>query len=105
MSHALLDEYARLLTTDTRACAGLFASDAQYHTRLGSHSLCFRGRADIVSFLKHVPRQISFRAAGCEVDGAGYRGELRLSSADLSPRHQKVRFFVEEGRFTRFEVL
>jgi hypothetical protein len=105
MSQYLLDEYARLLTTDTRACAGLFSSDAQYLARLGSHDLCFRGRADIGNFLQHVPRQIAFRAARCEPDGAGYRGELRLSSADLSPRHQHVRFHFEGGRFTRFEVL
>jgi hypothetical protein len=103
--HDLLDEYARLLTTDTRACADLFTNDAQYRTKLGSHDLCFEGRADIGGFLRHVPRQISFRAAHCEQDGNGYRGALQLSSADLGARKQHVRFRVSDGRFTRFEVL
>jgi hypothetical protein len=105
MIHTLLDEYARLLTIDTRACADLFSTHAQYRTRLGSHDLCFRGRAEISRFLRHVPRQISFRAARCEPDGSGYQGELALSAADLGRRRQHVRFQVEDGRFTRFEVL
>lgn len=105
MSLSLLDEYARLLTRDTRACAELFAADAEYRTRLGSHHLVFRGRDDIRGFLRHVPRQISFRAAGCARDGAGWRGELSLSAADLGTRAQRVRYLVESGRITRFEVL
>ncbi len=103
--HDLLDEYARLLTTDTRACAELFTNDAQYRARLGSHDLYFEGRADIGEFLQHVPRQIAFRAAHCEQEGNGYRGALQLSSADLGAGTQQVRFRVSDGRFTRFEVL
>lgn len=105
MSYHLLDEYARLLTTDTKACAQLFDSDAEYLTRLGSTDLHFRGREDIGRFLRHVPRQISFRAAHCIPDGDGYTGSLRVSSADLGSRHIHVRFVVQSGRFRRFEVV
>lgn len=105
MSYHLLDEYARLLTTDTKACTQLFVNDAEYLTRLGTQDLHFRGREDIGRFLRHVPRQISFRAAHCVPDGNGYRGALRLSAADLGHRHLHVRFVVEAGRFRRFEVL
>ena len=105
MSQDLLDEYARLLTTDTRACADLFSNDAQYLARLGNQDLCFEGRADIGRFLQHVPRQISFRAASCEPHGAGYQGELSVKCADLGSRQQRVRFQVQSGRFIRFEVL
>ncbi|MDZ4772924.1 MAG: ketosteroid isomerase family protein [Planctomycetota bacterium] len=105
MSHTLLDEYARLLTTDTRACANLFASDAEFSTHVGSHRLTFKGREDIGRFLRHVPCQIAFRAAHCVADAGGFSGSLRLSAADLRPRQQRVRYFVEGGRITRFEVL
>lgn len=105
MTHSLLDKYARLLTTNTRACANLFSADAEYLTRLGPLDLHFRGRADIGRFLQHVPRQIAFRAAHCVPDGAGYHGALRLSAADLCTRHQHVRYSIEAGRFKRFEVM
>ncbi|MBL8858544.1 MAG: hypothetical protein JNL28_08580 [Planctomycetes bacterium] len=105
MSHTLLDAYARLITTDTEACADLFSNDAEYLTRLGSHQLSFKGRADIRGFLQHVPRQIAFRAAHCVPEGNGYAGALRLSASDLEPRQQHVRFSVEAGRFKRFEIL
>lgn len=105
MSHTLLDAYARLITTDTDACADLFSTDAEYLTRLGSQQLTFTGREDIRGFLQHVPRQISFRAAHCVAEGAGFAGALRLSAADLTPRQQRVRFSVEAGRFKRFEIL
>ena len=105
MSHYLLDEYARLLTTDTEACADLFTTDAEYRTRLGSHDLHFKGRDDIHGFIKHVPRQISFRAAHCIADEGGFRGELRLMASDLEPRALRVRYMVENGRIKWFEVL
>jgi hypothetical protein len=105
MSRQLLDEYARLLTTDTRACANLFAPDAEYFARLGSHDLHFRGREDIRAFLQHVPRQITFRSLGTTANGGNFHGELRLSAADLVPRSQNVRYTVDRGRFLRFEVV
>lgn len=105
MSHALLDEYARLLTTDTAACANLFALDAEFSTRVGSQRLHFKGREEIRRFLRHVPRQIAFRAAQCVAEAGGFSGSLSLSAADLRVRHQRVRYAVEAGRFTRFEVL
>ncbi len=105
MTYPLLDEYARLLTTDTRACSELFTNDAEFRTQLGSSALTFHGREDIARFLRHVPRQISFRVAHCAPEGAGYRAALHLVAADLRPRRQAVRYRVEGGRFTRFEVL
>lgn len=105
MSHHLLDDYARLLTSNTHACADLFTLDAEYLTRVGSHDLCFRGRDDIRGFLQHVPRQISFRAAHCRSDGDGFRGELRLSAADLPTRALSVRYVVHGGRIKWFEIL
>jgi hypothetical protein len=105
MSENLLGEYARLLTSNTDACGDLFAIDAEYRTRLGSHELLFRGRDDIRGFLRHVPRQIAFRAHKCERAGSGYQGELNLSAADLTPRKQRVMYTVENGRIKRFEIL
>lgn len=105
MSRSLLDTYARLLTTDTRACANLFAHDAEYLTRLGSHDLHFKGRNEIRRFLQHVPRQIVFRATSCAPEGANFMGAVRMSAADLRTRHQHVRYSVEGGRFRRFEIL
>lgn len=104
MSHALLDAYARLLTTDTHACAELFAPDAEFTTHVGSQRLTFKGREEIRRFLRHVPRQISFRAAHSTPEMGGFCGALRVSAADLLPRHQHVRYAVEDGRFTRFEI-
>jgi hypothetical protein len=104
MSHAILDAYARLLTTDTQACADLFAPDAEFSTQVGSQRLTFKGREEIGRFLRHVPRQISFRAVHSIPDAGGFSGALRVSAADLHPCHQHVRYAVEGGRFTRFEV-
>jgi hypothetical protein len=104
MSHSLLDTYARLLTTDTHACAELFASDAEFTTHVGPMRLTFRGRDEIRRFLNHVPRQISFRAAHSAPEAGGFSGALRLTAADLQPRQQHVRYAVEGGRFTRFEI-
>ena len=105
MSHALLDEYARFLTTDTAACVELFARDAEFSTRVGSQRLVFKGREEIQRFLRHVPRQIAFRVAHCVPEPGGFTGSLSLSASDLRVRHQRVRYAVEAGRFTRFEVL
>jgi hypothetical protein len=52
-----------------------------------------------------VPRQIAFRVAHTAPDATGFSGSLRLTAADLRPRQQSVRYAVERGRFTRFEVL
>jgi hypothetical protein len=105
MSENLLEEYARLLTSDTHACGELFTLDAEYRTRMGSHELLFRGREDIRGFLRHVPRQISFRAGRCFRDGGAFQGELDVSGADLAPRKQRVLYTVENGRIKRFEIL
>lgn len=105
MTYPLLDEYARLLTTDTRACSELFSNDAEFRTQLGTNQLSFLGREEIARFLRHVPRQISFRVAHCAREGEGFRGALHLVAADLRPRQQVVRYWIAHGRFTRFEVL
>lgn len=105
MTRNLLAEYARLLTADTLACAQLFAPDAEYRTRLGSHDLSLRGRAQIQGFLAHVPRQISFRAGPCVRVGRDYRGEVHVQGEGLTPRAQSVRYSVAEGLITRFEIL
>ena len=102
MARHLLDSYARLLTVDTRACADLFAHDAEYVTRLGSHELVLRGRAEIESFLAHVPRQICFRAGACRREGDEYRGEVHVRYPDLDPRRQAVVYRVVGGRIQRF---
>lgn len=104
MSHSLLDTYARLLTTDTQACAELFSADAEFTTQVGPLKLVFRGREEIRRFLCHVPRQISFRATHSVPEAGGFTGALRLSAADLQPRQQHVRYVVEGGLFTRFDV-
>ena len=105
MARHLLDTYARLLTVDTRACADLFAPDAEYLTRLGSHDLVLRGREEIESFLSHVPRQISFRAGACRREGDRYRGEVHVRYPDLEERRHSVVYRVAGGRFQSFENL
>ena len=105
MCRELLEDYARLLTVDTRACAELFARDAEFHTRLGSQELRLRGRHEIQRFLYHVPRQINFRAGACESEGDGYRAELLIRPAGLPARTQDVRFEVADGRFSIFQLL
>ena len=105
MTRNLLAEYARLLTVDTLACAQLFAQDAEYRTRLGSHDLALHGRAQIQRFLAHVPRQVSFRAGPCVRVGRDYRGEVQVRGEGLKPRAHTVRYSVAEGLITRFEIL
>lgn len=104
MSRTLIDDFVRLLTVDTRACADLFARDAEFRTHLGGHELCFLGRHDILRFLVHVPRQIVFRAVGSRPYGAGYEAEILVLPDGLPPRRQHVRYEIEGGRFTRFTV-
>lgn len=101
----LLAEYARLLTVDTLACAELFALDAEYKTRLGTSDLALRGRSQIRGFLSHVPRQVSFRSGPSIRDGRDYRGEVVVHGDGLRPRTQTVRYSVEGGLITRFEIL
>ena len=102
MSHELLEDYARLLTVNTRACAELFAHDAVFHTRLGTQDLNFQGRGEIERFLAHVPRQISFRAGTCRTEGDDYHGEILVLPDGLPLARRQVRFRVASGRFTRF---
>lgn len=104
MSRELLDDFARLLTIDTRACAALFARDAEFRTRMGSQELRFLGRHDILCFLYHVPRQIIFRALASRPEGGGYAAELLVLPDGLPPRTQLVRYEVDGGRFTRFHL-
>lgn len=104
MYRELLDSYARLLTTDTRACAELFDRDAEYIHRLGSYDLCLRGRDEIASFIRHVPRQISFRAGRCHPEGDGFRGEVTVLANGFAPFAQSILYRVQSGRFTRFEI-
>lgn len=104
MSRQLLETYTRLLTVDTRACAALFARDAEFSSRMGSQDLLFSGRHDIEGFLAHVPRQIAFRTTACERDGESYCGEILVQPDGLPPRVQSVRFEVVDGRFQRFHV-
>ena len=105
MARHLLEAYARLLTTDTRACADLFAPDAEYTTRVGSQLVHLRGREDIERFLVHVPRQICFRAGNCRREGDGYRGEVHVRYPDLEPRRQSVLYRVADGLIQRFQNL
>lgn len=111
MCRELLEDYARLLTVDTRACAELFARDAEFRTHLGSHELLFTGRHEIQRFLRHVPRQIQFRAGACHPEspgaehGPGYRAELVIRPDGLPVRTRAVRFHVVDGRFSRFQLL
>lgn len=105
MTRDLLAEYARLLTADTAACVLLFAHDAEYKTRLGSHDLALRGRAEIQGFLSHVPRQLSFHAGPCVKDAAGYRGEVHIRGEGFPPRTHTVRYTVDAGLITNFEVV
>ncbi len=114
MARKLLDDYARLLTLDTRACAALFARDAEFSSRMGSQELQFLGRHEIEGFLSHVPRQISFRATSCESatsgdrdgprDGSTFNGEILVRPDGLPERVQSVRFEVVGGRFQRFHL-
>ena len=109
MPRDLLERFARLLTTDTDACAGLFALDAVYRARLGSCEVILVGREQIRRFLAHVPRQIAVQALEPQPEqGAStaiWRGDLVLSATDLAPRRQPVRFAVQAGRFRSFEQL
>ena len=105
MYRELLDNYARLLTTDSRACAELFDRDAEYIHRLGTYDLHLRGREEIASFIRHVPRQISFRAGRCHPEGDGYRGEVMVLANGFEPFAQRILYSVESGRFTRFETV
>jgi hypothetical protein len=105
MPRNLLADYARLLTVDTLACVELFAPDAEYRTRLGSHELELRGRSQIQQFLSHVPRQISFRSGPSVREGREYRGEVHVQGEGLTPRTQTVRYSVADGLITRFEIL
>ena len=105
MSRVLLERYARLLTTDTEACARLFAPDAEYLTRLGEQQLHLRGRDDILRFITHVPRQLCFRATGCRKHGESFRGQIHVRGEDFPQRSQAVRYQVAEGLFKHFEVL
>lgn len=104
MSRQLLETYTRLLTVDTRACAALFARDAEFSSRMGEHELSFTGRHEIEGFLTHVPRQIAFRTTSCERDGEGYSGEILVQPDGLPARLHSVRFDVVDGRFQRFHV-
>ncbi|MBK7877595.1 MAG: hypothetical protein IPJ77_18045 [Planctomycetes bacterium] len=104
MSRELIDDYTRLLTVDTRACADLFARDAEFRTRMGSQELRFHGRHDILCFLYHVPRQISFRTVAARPEGVGYSAEILVLPDGLPPRTQLVRYEVDGGRFTRFHL-
>ncbi|MFN0243652.1 MAG: hypothetical protein ACKVWV_12225 [Planctomycetota bacterium] len=104
MSHQMLDAYARLLTIDTKACAELFDADAQYSTHIGSQELVFVGRDDIEGFLRHVPRQLTFRAAACRRDGDSFRGEVTVIGDGFTPRAHFVCYYVADGLFTRFDV-
>ncbi|MBI5361691.1 MAG: hypothetical protein HZA53_00840 [Planctomycetes bacterium] len=104
MSRELLDDFTRLLTQDTSACAQLFARDAEFKTHVGSHELCFFGRHDILSFLHHVPRQIAFRAVFSRPEGDGYSGEILVLPDGLPPRTRGLRYAVEQGRFKRFHL-
>lgn len=114
MTRQLLDDYTRLLTLDTRACAALFARDAEFSSRMGSQELQFLGRHEIEGFLSHVPRQISFRAVSCESATPGERngsrdvstfsGEILVRPDGLPERVQSVRFEVVGGRFQRFHL-
>ena len=107
MSRELLDDYARLLTLDSRACAALFARDAEFNTRLGSHDLCLRGRHEIHDFLEHVPRQVRFRPIACretDADRNAFQAEILVLPDGLPSRTQSVHFRVEAGRITRFDV-
>jgi hypothetical protein len=105
MDPELLDRFARLLTSDTDACAALFASDAVYSAHLGGCELRLVGRAEIRQFLSHVPRQIAFRAEAPQARGEDWVGEITVQAHDLAPRPQRVRFAVRDGRFQRFEQL
>lgn len=105
MERDLLEEYARLLTTDTRACAGLFALDAEYFTRVGSHDLHLRGREDIENFLVHVPRQLCFRAVTSRSTGSTYGGEVHIQAEGMSACAHAVLYSLDRGRFKRFEVI
>lgn len=107
MSRELLDDYTRLLTLDTRACAALFARDAEFNTRLGTLDLCFRGRHEIQDFIEHVPRQVRFQALGCrptDADPNAFRAEILVLPDGLPSRTQSVHFHVEDGRITRFDL-
>jgi hypothetical protein len=104
MHRHLLDAYARLLTIDTRACAALFAPDAEYRARIGSQLVELRGRAEIEAFLAHVPRQVSFRAGLCRAHGEGFRGTVDVRFPDLGTGRHAVAFEVDGGLFRRFEV-
>jgi len=105
MTQELLEDYVRLLTVDTRACADLFARDAIFQTQLGSQELYLRGRQEIERFLKHVPRQILFRASDLRSEGDGWLGEILILPDGLPPRRQRVRYSVESGRFASFHWL
>src|SRR5262249_20263658 len=105
MSLYLLETYARLLTTDTRACARLFTPDAEYITRLGGLDLHLYGRHEIEGFIAHVPRQLCFRAADSRPENGGYRGEVLVAEGASPLGTQRVRYDMKSGRFRRFEVL
>lgn len=104
MCRKLLDDFTRLLTQDTNACAQLFARDAEFKTHLGSQELCFQGRHEIRSFLHHVPRQIAFRASFSHPEGDGFTAEILVLPDGLPPRTRGLRYAVEEGRFKRFHL-
>ncbi len=103
MQRDLLQRFARFLTSDTAACASLFAPDAVYRARFGEVEIELCGRDEIRRFLEHVPRQIVFGVGATEQDGREWKGELLVRASDLQTRTQPVRFSVRDGRFQRFE--
>jgi hypothetical protein len=105
MSQELLEDYARLLNVNTRACAELFAHDAVFQTRLGTQDLHLCGQREIERFLTHVPRQICFRAGICRLEDDGYHAEIHVLPDGLPATRRRVRYRVESGRFTRFHWL
>lgn len=104
MSQQLLNDFTRLLTLDTRACAQLFTRDAEFRTHLGTHELCFLGRHEILAFLHHVPRQITFRAEDPREEHDGFTAHILVLPDGLPPHRRSLRYSVEQGRFKRFHL-
>jgi hypothetical protein len=104
MSRQLLEDYARLLTTDVTACASLFDEDADYITRVGGKPVRLTGRLRILNFLSREPSNRTLRVVSHTQEGSKHIGRMIIEQPGSAPVEQTVRYAVEGGLIRIFRI-
>ena len=102
MAKELVENYCRLVTSDTDACLGLFHGEAIVLTRIGSEAVEIQGREKIRAFIDMTPSFLRYRLDTIAEEGGFTVATIEIEGAHRGP--ERFRFFFDDGLIRRLEL-